>query len=258
MVKRRGSAPAQQTITRRSVLEWLGSGAVLALSSPLLKACGAEGDVLPQGPALPRAEPVQVDVGAAAGFSFNPGDGDQGIAFAWPERTIDRQDVEQILSSWQLQVGGMVERAGVWSFGELLELARQDQVTDFHCVEGWSVYDVPWNGLHLSTLLDLVGPSDGATHITFHTIGGDYNESLPLEVALEPRTMLAYGIEDHTLPLKTGFPLRIVIPRLLAYKNAKYVERIELTDQPVSGFWVARGYSYDGEVPEARLRPGKY
>ncbi len=62
----------------------------------------------------------------------------------------------------------------------------------------------------------------------------------------------------HTLPLKHGFPLRIVIPRLLAYKNAKYVERIELTDKPLSGFWVAAGYSYDGEVPEGRLRPGRY
>ena len=55
-----------------------------------------------------------------------------------------------------------------------------------------------------------------------------------------------------------GFPLRLVIPRLLAYKNAKYVERIELTDKPVEGFWVKLGYSYEGEVPEDRLREGKY
>ena len=52
--------------------------------------------------------------------------------------------------------------------------------------------------------------------------------------------------------------MRLVVPRLLGYKNAKYVERIELTDHPVEGFWVAAGYPYDGEVPASRLRPGKY
>lgn len=118
--------------------------------------------------------------------------------------------------------------------------------------------DVPWNGVHLSSLLGLVGARPAATHVTFHTVGGQYNESLPLDVALEPRTLLAYGAGGNTLPLEHGFPLRAVIPRLLGYKNAKYVHRIELTDRPVEGFWVQAGYPYDGLVPASRLRPGKY
>ena len=89
-------------------------------------------------------------------------------------------------------------------------------------------------------------------------VGGVYNESLPISIALEPKTMLAYGVAGDTLPLAHGFPLRVVIARLLGYKNAKYVDRIELTDAPVNGFWVNAGYPYDGEVPEQRLREGKY
>ena len=139
-----------------------------------------------------------------------------------------------------------------------MALPRQNQVVDFHCVEGWSILDVPWNGLHLSELLDAAQPTSGASHLTFHTINQAYNESLPLDVAREPKTMLAYGIAEQTLPLKHGFPLRLVVPRLLAYKSAKYVQRIEVSDHPIDGFWVARGYSYDAEVQESRLRPGKY
>lgn len=152
----------------------------------------------------------------------------------------------------------MVQSPRVLSFRDLLCLARQDQTTDFHCVEGWSVLDIPWNGIHLSTLFTLAGPLSTATHVTFHTIGGKYNESLPIDVALEPRTLLAYGVAGSTLPLVRGFPARLVVPRLLGYKSAKYVERIELTDQPIEGFWVAAGYGYDGDVPPERLRPGKY
>jgi DMSO/TMAO reductase YedYZ molybdopterin-dependent catalytic subunit len=70
--------------------------------------------------------------------------------------------------------------------------------------------------------------------------------------------MLAYGVCGATLPLDHGFPLRLVVPRLLAYKNPKYVHRVELTDHAVEGFWVQRGYSYEGEVPEERLRDGRY
>jgi hypothetical protein len=176
----------------------------------------------------------------------------------WPVRTVDEQNLSWILDNWQLTVEGMVDEPQTLSFTDLLNLPSQDQVTDFHCVEGWSVMDVPWNGVHLSELLSLAKPRKEATHITFHTIDEAYNESLSLDVALEPKTLLAYGVNCATLPLDHGFPLRVVIPRLLAYKGPKYVHRVELTDEPISGYWVARGYAYEGEVPEIRLRPGKY
>jgi DMSO/TMAO reductase YedYZ molybdopterin-dependent catalytic subunit len=224
---------------------------------------GSDGSTASDGPAgdegAPADEGLPGDEGQPGdGFGFEPGDRNHSVYNNWGERTVDKQDLQDILANWRLEVDGMVEEPRIYTFADLVSMERTDLDVDFHCVEGWSVYDVPWNGVHLSKILEQVRPTSSATHVTFHTIGGKYNESLPLDVALEPRTVLAYGIAGSTLPLKHGFPLRIVIPRLLAYKSAKYVERIELTDEAVYGFWVAAGYPYDAEVPQSRLRPGKY
>ena len=278
---------SEKTLSRRSLIEWLGKTAVLSLGAGLAARCvssrpvmfhhegalpdaGTDSDAAADGehesalePAHdPAEEPGNDPAGEDAStsdFPFEPGDREEEIFSSWPIRTVDPQDLEAILERWRLKVDGMVENPLELTFTDLLaDFPRQDQVTDFHCVEGWSVYDVPWNGVHISELMARARPTSGATHITFHTIDGRYNESLPLEVALEPRTLLAYGIAGDTLPLPHGFPMRLVVPRLLAYKSAKYVERLELTDHPVNGYWVAVGYPYDGEVPESRLRPGKY
>ncbi len=255
------------THTRRTVLEWMGSGAAVFALPPALGACfpasKGQGDSCCAEGETGDSEPNTHDPGRSpdcpeGGFDFGPPDQEAKIYEDWNVRTVDPQDLDAILAGWALSVDGMVDEPLTLSFAQLLELARQDQVTDFHCVEGWSVYDVPWNGVHLSTLLELAGAKSSATHVTFHTIDGIYNESLPLDVALEEKTLLAYGVCGTTLPLDHGFPVRLVVPRLLAYKNPKYIERIELTDEPIEGFWVQRGYGYEGEVPEERLREGKY
>jgi DMSO/TMAO reductase YedYZ molybdopterin-dependent catalytic subunit len=267
---------ALQTLTRRTWMEWLGKAAVLSLGAGVLARCATDATGAPDaggdsGPpdartwpdaSLPEAgvdaaTPPACD-GTPADFPFQPADGTAQIFQSWNVRTVDPQDLPWILDNWRVTVDGLVANPVTLTFGQILGLPRQDQLTDFHCVEGWSVYDVPWNGVHLSQLFALAQPQTAATHVTFHTIGDTYNESLPLDVALEPKMILAYGVDCHTVPLTHGFPLRVVIPRLLGYKNAKYVYRIELTDAPVNGFWVALGYPYAGEVPEDRLRPGKY
>ncbi len=263
-------------------MEWLGGAAVMSLSRYMV-GCGGEGTTQPGpvgvngaggfggGPgdaATGRPAPSQdaaaheAESGVAPGcetpFGFAPGQAAGGPFDGWGERTVDEQNLAAILTTWTLSVGGLVKTPKVYSFQDLLCLPRQDQVTDFHCVEGWSVYDVPWNGVHLSHLLDASTPLGSATHVAFHGVGGKYIESLPLGVALEPRTILAYGVSGSSLPLAHGFPVRMVIPRLLGYKNAKYVAKIDLVDHEVTGFWSQYGYPYDGEVPPARLRPGKY
>jgi hypothetical protein len=250
-------AEREKTMTRRTLLDWMGRAAVLSLGADFLHGCGTEDGTDSQGNRIPPSgsEPT---CGDEAEFAFRPGEGDSEVFREWGERTVDDQNLMDILEHWELQVNGLVRNPRVFSFADLLQLERHDQTTDFHCVEGWSIYDVPWNGIHLSTLFDIVEPEAGATHVTFHTQGDAYNESLPIEVALEPKTMLAFGIDCSTIPLKHGFPLRVVVPRMFGYKSAKYVYRIELDYKEVWGFWVQFGYPYDAPVPEGRLRPGKY
>jgi len=189
---------------------------------------------------------------------FQPGTEDLPILQSFPVRTVDPQDLQSILASWRLSVGGMVRREVTWSFCDLLAMGLVTQTTDFHCVEGWSVWDVPWDGVPLARLLDLAGPLPGASFLKIDCIGGRYSESLPLSVAREPRTLLALGIGGQTLPLSHGFPARVVVPRLLGYKNPKYVRRIDLVDVEHPGFWSRFGYPVSGEVPPERLREGHY
>jgi DMSO/TMAO reductase YedYZ molybdopterin-dependent catalytic subunit len=278
---------AERTMSRRHWLEWLGGAGALSLAAV---AVGCDADPSrPGGADAPRGgldagggggdgqggqDAAAMDPGPPADTSApQPDAGPSGIAFAatpdaattivpWGENTVDPQDEMDLIANWSLQIDGLVEQPLTFTFAELLALPRQDQVTDFHCVEGWSVYDVPWNGVHMATLFDRVKPLSGATHVTFHcatgTNGATYDESLPLDICREPKTLLAYGADDRSLPLRHGFPLRVVIPRLLGYKGAKTVTRVELTDQPSDGFWVVRGYPYDAPVPPERLREGKY
>ena len=274
----------RETVDRRTWMSWAGKTMVLSLSGGLLARCegervryGGVGQDVPADPVKddgiwregedagvdesgedPTPLPENCPEPASDALDFAPNDGASSLFETWPVRTVDRQDLESILASWELTVDGMVSTPKVFSFADLLKLPRQNQISDFHCVEGWSVYDVPWNGVHLSDIFDEVEPDHDATHVTFHTIDGAYNESLPIEVVLEPMTLIAYGICEATLPVDHGFPLRLVVPRMLAYKSAKYVSRIELTDAPVEGYWVAHGYPYDAPVPESRLREGRY
>ncbi len=265
------------THTRRTVIEWLGKGATMAALPPALSACFpeqkdfrccAETDAPPGGGGFGGGDsgdsgtkPLDTAAGAECpegAIEFAPPDADPALWDEFTVFTVDEQDLDSLLQDWVLTIDGMVDTPRTYTFQQLLELPRFDQIMDFHCVTGWSVHDVPWNGVHIQTLLDAAGIQSNATHITFHTVDSIYNESLPLDVALEPHTMLAFGLCGLALPLDHGFPMRLIIPRLLAYKSAKYVHRLELTDAPLNGYWEQRGYSYDAEVPEDRLRKGRY
>ncbi len=226
-------------ITRRSLLDWVGKSVVISLSSQLLTACTT---------ASREAASDCFKQNDGKGIIFEPGNGIDTSSCNWKENTIDPQDLVSILNSWSLRVDGLVNNPVTYSFNDLLNLTRYNQTADFHCVEGWSVPGVPWNGFHLNTLIDIVDPLPGSSHITFYAIGDHYKESIPIETARDTKTMMAFGINDSTIPLKHGFPLRLVIPDKYGYKSAKYIYRIEFTDEPVTGFWESYGYSYDADI----------
>jgi DMSO/TMAO reductase YedYZ molybdopterin-dependent catalytic subunit len=240
------AGPGSGTWTRRSLLSWLGRGCVFSLAGGGVSGC--LGSIAGEG----KGTWTRCTGG---GFAFSPGRCDFS---GWGERTVDPQTLDNILAGWKISVGGLVEEELTLTFDELVALPSHNPVVDFHCVEGWSVFDVPWNGVHLSELFTRARVKPEATHVNFHTLGGDYNESLPLSVAFEANTILACGIGGSSLSLKHGFPARIVIPRLYGYKSAKFVDGIELSDHPIEGYWVRWGYSYGGEVPPSQLRDGKY
>jgi DMSO/TMAO reductase YedYZ molybdopterin-dependent catalytic subunit len=150
---------------------------------------------------------------------------------------------------WRLQIGGLVENPLTLSFDEVQALPRKIQEKNFICVEGWGLDHQKWEGVHLQEIFSKAKISPKAKFVSFYATGGQYHDSLSIQEALEPETMLAYKLNDKDLPPENGFPLRLVIPRMYAYKGVKWVERIVFTEKQEIGYWEKVGYSADGSIP---------
>ncbi|VVB89580.1 Sulfoxide reductase catalytic subunit YedY [uncultured archaeon] len=148
--------------------------------------------------------------------------------------------------TWKLTVEGLVNTPFILSYDELLQLESEEQVSDFHCVEGWSVDNVKWKGVRLKTIFDRAGLKPDAAFATFHSGSDIYSDSLSIQEALEPYVMLAYMMNDEMLPEDQGRPLRLVMPRMFGYKNVKWVNRITLVREQETGYWENLGYKTDG------------
>ena len=157
-------------------------------------------------------------------------------------------------AGWRLEMGGLVERPVRLSLGELRRLPSRTQITRHDCVEGWSCIG-KWTGVPLRQLLERVGLKPSVRYIVFHCAdslepGAPYYESIDLDDAFHPQTILAYDMAGAPLPVAHGAPLRLRVERQLGYKMAKYILRIEAVADLAAigggqgGFWEDRGYEW--------------
>ena len=153
------------------------------------------------------------------------------------------------LTRWRLKLEGLVENPLVLRFDEILALPKKIQTKNFICVEGWGLDNQKWEGVHLQEIFSKVKISPKAKYVSFYATGGQYRDSLSIEEALEPETMFAYGVNEKELSPENGFPLRLVMPRMYAYKSVKWVERVVFTEKQEMGYWEKAGYSPDGSIP---------
>jgi sulfoxide reductase catalytic subunit YedY len=149
---------------------------------------------------------------------------------------------------WRLRIEGLVQQRLELTYDELLVLPRAEQVSDFHCVTGWSVEDVRWAGVRFDDLLAKARPLPGAGALSFYSAEKPYVDSLTLEQANAPDAMLAYEMDGKPLTRPHGAPARVVMPKMYGYKNVKWVERIVVTREPLVGYWEERGYDADAWV----------
>jgi DMSO/TMAO reductase YedYZ molybdopterin-dependent catalytic subunit len=151
-------------------------------------------------------------------------------------------------ASWVVVVDGLVDTPLRLDRGAWLALPRAQETRTFHCVEGWSVDHLGWEGVRVNELLSRAGLQAGARFVTFHAYGGRYTDSLSLVEAQAPETLLADALDAAPLPAAHGGPLRLVIPSQLGYKNVKWVVRVEVTAHRAIGYWEATG-GYASEAP---------
>ncbi len=166
-----------------------------------------------------------------------------------------------------LVLDGLVQSPVELTYARLKELPWVEQVSDFHCVEGWSLYDMAWGGVRFSDLFSLATLSPGADYAIFHALGetrhkpkglDHYVECFPVDQLLDPALeyLLALDFEGEPLPDSHGAPARVVCPYDLAYKSIKFVTRIEFSDTFVEGWWTRANsvYPKQAPVPASRLR----
>lgn len=151
--------------------------------------------------------------------------------------------------TWRFTMDGLVERPVTFRWEDFVRLPRTVQVSDFHCVEGWSVTDITYEGLKLPDLLKICGIRPEAKYVKFYSADGQYADALSLEQALHmPDAMIVLLMDGEPIPRVLGGPARLIVPQMYAYKAVKWVNRIELIDKPYLGYWEFHGFETDAWV----------
>ena len=132
-------------------------------------------------------------------------------------------------ATWRLRVQGLVERPVSLSLPALRARGVQSQITEVSCEEGWS-YVAEWTGTPLSVVLNASGVRPTARYLVYYSSDPEWWESIDLDEAMHPQTLLAWGMNGGELPVPFGGPLRLRVPRQLCYKSVKFVDRLVVTD----------------------------
>lgn len=151
------------------------------------------------------------------------------------------------LETYTLTIDGEVENPVKLSWNDFMKLPKVVSVSDFYCVEGWSVLDCKWEGVRISDIEKLVKPKDVAKAVTFEC-ADSYTTSLFREELYGDDVLLAYKLNGEVLEEGYGFPVRLVVPNKYAYKSALWVVHLRFTRGKELGFWERRGYSDNADV----------
>jgi DMSO/TMAO reductase YedYZ molybdopterin-dependent catalytic subunit len=153
---------------------------------------------------------------------------------------------------WHLEISGLVQNVATWRFQDLLGFKPTTQETTLMCIsnglDAGLISNAVWKGFPLRDLLDQAGMLSGAARVRLHGVD-NYTDTIPLEKAMAPTTLLAYEMNGAPLPDRHGYPLRVVVPGYFGEKNVKWLTKVEVTDASAKGFYEAQGWGPDFIVP---------
>jgi DMSO/TMAO reductase YedYZ molybdopterin-dependent catalytic subunit len=154
---------------------------------------------------------------------------------------------------WSIEVSGFCANPRTFTWQELIALPKSIADARLTSVTRFSVQG-KWGGVRISDLLKAVQAGPETRYVRFWSYRMIYDTSIPIEVALRERTLLAYEFDGELLDEDYGGPVRGFCPYLWGYKSAKSLVKIELMDQYVSGFWEVRGYPDDAFITAGKVR----
>ena len=154
---------------------------------------------------------------------------------------------------WVIEVSGFCAKPKTFTWQELIGLPKSIADARLTSVTRFSVRG-KWGGVKVADLLNAVQAGPESQYVRFWSHRSIYDTSIPMEVALRERTLLAYEFDGEILEEDYGGPVRGFCPYLWGYKSAKSVVKIELMDRYVSGFWEQRGYPDDALIKAGKVR----
>ena len=150
-----------------------------------------------------------------------------------------------------MRLFGLVDNPMTLSWSEFLQIPRKVQITNFHCITGWNVYEITYEGILLSQLMTLAKIKSAAKYVKLYSADGVYTSSLSLEQAKMEDVMAVVLMDGKPIPSDLGGPARLIVPRMFGYKGVKWLNAVELIQEPYLGFWEERGYANDAWVNQA-------
>lgn len=150
-------------------------------------------------------------------------------------------------SEYRLIVGGLTNTTRIYTYDEVLnQFPHYSKVVTLNCLEGWHV-TIFWEGVLVQDLIADAGINPQANTVIFTAYDG-YTTSLPIDYLIDRNILMAYRMNNVTLPANRGFPFQLVAEDKLGYKWEKWIEKIELTDDPnYQGYWEKRGFSNNAD-----------
>jgi DMSO/TMAO reductase YedYZ molybdopterin-dependent catalytic subunit len=169
----------------------------------------------------------------------------QYLTEKWP--VLHAGSVPEIdLATWTFRVFGEVESPLELTWEQFLELPREQNTQDIHCVTRWSRLDATFSGVHWRTLAELVQPKPSARFVIAHAEQG-FTSNVPIQYIEEANALLATEADGEPLSEEHGAPLRLIVPGKYFWKSAKWLRGIELSDHDQPGFWERYGYHNDAD-----------
>src|SRR6266536_2508221 len=153
---------------------------------------------------------------------------------------------------WHLELNGLVHNQATWRFQDLTRFSAIEQQTTLMCIsnglDAGLISNAVWKGFLLRDLLKQAGPLSDAARVRLHGVD-NYTDTIPLEKAMEPTTLLAYEMNGVQLPHRHCYPLRVIVPGYFGEKHVKWLTRIEVTNANAKGFYETQGWGPDFIAP---------
>jgi DMSO/TMAO reductase YedYZ molybdopterin-dependent catalytic subunit len=169
----------------------------------------------------------------------------QSLTLKWPVLhygSVPRFDPK----TWDFRITGLVETPVRLTWDEFVELPMRAVTADMHCVTRWSRFDVRWEGIPFTEVMKLAAVKPEAKYVMVHAEQG-YTADVPLADLLQPTTLFALKHNGEPLPTDHGYPVRLVVPHLYAWKSVKWARGIEFMAGDTPGFWEQNGYHIYGD-----------